>query len=289
MYDICCIGHLTHDKIVTPHHTIHMAGGTSFYFSHAIRNMPVNYHLVTALAKEDMDFAHALKEAGTDITVLLSKHTVYFENIYGTNSDDRKQRVLHTADPFVTGDIKNIDARFFHLGPLLANDIPLIMIQYLASKGNVSLDVQGYLRSVINEEVVAIDWKDQLEALPYITILKANEAEAEKLTGKTDCREAAMILAKHGVKEVVITLGSKGSVIFADNIFYEIPAITPVATVDATGCGDTYMAGYLSQRLQNKTITEAGLYGAAMASIKIAASGPFTGTEAAIHSLLQSV
>ena len=32
MKDICCIGHVTKDKIVTPSSTVYMAGGTSFYF-----------------------------------------------------------------------------------------------------------------------------------------------------------------------------------------------------------------------------------------------------------------
>ena len=41
MYDICCVGHITLDKVVTPQAVKHMAGGTSFYFSNAIRNMDV--------------------------------------------------------------------------------------------------------------------------------------------------------------------------------------------------------------------------------------------------------
>lgn len=32
MNDICCIGHITLDKIVTPKQTTYMPGGTSYYF-----------------------------------------------------------------------------------------------------------------------------------------------------------------------------------------------------------------------------------------------------------------
>ena len=54
-YDICCIGHITLDKIVTPKHTVHMPGGTSFYFAHGIANLsPENFLLVTALAQSEM-------------------------------------------------------------------------------------------------------------------------------------------------------------------------------------------------------------------------------------------
>lgn len=278
MYDICCIGHLTLDKVVTPTTSIHMAGGTSFYFSNAIRNMDINYCLVTAIAPSEMKSVDELRTNGIKVEVLPSAHTVYFENIYSYNLDNRTQRVLQTADSFTVKQLENIDAQIYHLGPLLANDIPLDLIKYLSEKGRVSLDVQGYLRKVEDTHVLAIDWLDKKEALQFVSILKANESEMEVLTGCSDIRKSAVILHQWGVKEVVITLGSKGAVIFDGTEFYEIRAYRPEAEIDATGCGDTYMAGYLSERIKDKGIQEAGEFAAAMASLKIEASGPFTGT-----------
>ncbi|MBL0884672.1 MAG: ribokinase, partial [Chitinophagaceae bacterium] len=161
------------------------------------------------------------------------------------------------------------------------------LIQSLAKKGSISLDVQGFLRKVINQEVMATDWGNKKEVLPYIHFLKANEKEAEKLTGLTNHYDAARLLADEGVQEVIITLGSKGSLIYAEGNFYEVPAIQPTAVVDATGCGDTYMAGYLYKRFQKANYYDAGLFGAAMASIKIAGSGPFHGTENLIIDVLK--
>ena len=55
MHDLCCIGHITLDKIVTPKNTVHMAGGTAFYFSHAIKHFnDIDYSLITALAESEM-------------------------------------------------------------------------------------------------------------------------------------------------------------------------------------------------------------------------------------------
>ena len=135
------------------------------------------------------------------------------------------------------------------------------------------------MRNVQNKDVYALDWEDKKEALPYVDILKANEAEMEMLTGCKDIRKGAKALNEWGVKEVVITLGSKGSLIYAGDVFYNIPAFVPAVEADTTGCGDTYMAGYLYQRIKNANIQEAGEFGAAMASFKIEASGPCTGTE----------
>ena len=49
--------------------------------------------------------------------------------------------------------------------------------------------------------------------------------------------------------------------------------------MDATGCGDTYVTGYLYQRAKGATIEDAGKFAAAMATIKIEGSGPFNGTK----------
>ena len=288
MYDICCVGHITLDKVVTTKATFHMPGGTAIYFSSAIRNMPLKYSLVTSLAGKEMDIVAGLREKGIEITVLPSNHTVYFENIYAENQDHRTQRVTQKADPFLQGVWNEMEATIYHLGPLLADDIPVSLIKMLAAKARVSLDVQGYLREVRNENVYPIDWVDKLEALRYIDILKANEHEMEVLTGSSDVYTAARILNEWGVKEVVITLGSMGSVIYKEAVFYHIPAYKPIAIVDATGCGDTYMAGYLYQRINGADIQEAGEFAAAMATLKIESSGPFTGNRQDVEEVLRT-
>lgn len=281
MNDICCIGHITLDKIVTPKQTTYMPGGTSYYFSHGINhlNNKKNYKLVTALAPSEIKAVEELREKGIKVKVLPSRHTVYFENIYGENQNNRKQRVLAKADPFTVNDLKDENARFYHLGSLLSDDFSLDVIKYLSQKGTLSVDAQGYLREVRGEQVYPVDWKDKKEALKHIDILKVNEHEAEVLTGSKDYEEASTLLAQWGVKEVLLTLGSEGSLILAEGKFYKIPAYPPTEIVDATGCGDTYMLGYLYMRNQNASYAEAGCFAAAMSTIKLAKSGPFCGTE----------
>ena len=286
MYNICCVGHITLDKVVTPNASLKMAGGNSFFFSNAIRNMDVSYILITSLAKKEMAFVADLRNNGVEVNAFNCSHTVYFENIYSQDSDHRIQRVLQTADAFSFEQMKHIEASLFHLGPLLADDIPLELIKALSKKGKVSLDVQGYLRKVQNQDVYPVDWKDKKEGLQYVDILKANETEMEMLVGFKDIHKGAKMLNDWGVKEVVITSGSKGSLIYADSVFYDIPVYKPTAEIDTTGCGDTYMAGYLYKRIRNATIQEAGEFGAAMASLKIESPGPFTGTEADVLKLL---
>ena len=277
MIDICCIGHITKDKIVTPNRTVYMAGGTSFYFAYAINQLPkdVSFSLVTAMDPTETEPVEKMRQAGIDVTLNASRNTVFFENIYGENQNERKQRVLAKADPFTIQQLEHIDAKVYHLGSLLSDDFSPEVVEYLSKKGHVSIDVQGYLREVKDEKVYAIDRKEKKEVLKHTYYLKVNEIEMETITGVKDAHEAAKLIHSWGVTEVIITLGSEGSLIYVDDTFYEVPAYAPHEVVDATGCGDTYSTGYLYKRLQGATPTEAGKFAAAMCTIKLEHNGPF--------------
>ena len=242
-----------------------MPGGTSYYFSHGIRRLKdfKNYKLVTAVAPSEYGIIEEMRKEGIQVEVLPSRHTVYFENTYEDvyfentyeeNQDNRSQRVLAKADPFTADALKDENAHIFHLGSLLADDFPLEVVKELAQKGTLAVDAQGYLRKVEGEHVFPVylrkvegehvfpvDWHEKKKALKYIDILKVNEHEAEVLTGFKDPEKAAKQLAQWGVKEVLLTLGSLGSLIYAEGKFYKIPAYAPKEVVDATGCGDTYV------------------------------------------------
>lgn len=258
-----------------------MPGGTSYYFSHGISHLNdwKNYKLVTSLAPSEYSSVDELTGKGLNVEIIPSKKTVYFENSYGINQNNRTQRVLAKADPFTVEKIQHIEAKIFHLGSLLSDDFSLDVIKYLSKKGILSVDAQGYLREVRGENVYPIDWCEKKEALKYVHILKVNEHEAKVLTGLDDYQAAARQLAEWGVKEVLLTLGSEGSIIYAENSFYYIPAYPPKEVVDATGCGDTYMLGYLYMRNKGVSYEEAGCFAAALSTVKLEKSGPFSGTE----------
>ncbi len=290
MKKICCIGHITLDKIITPEKEVYMPGGTAFYFAHGLcsLNPSANFELVTSLAATEMKAVDDIRERGAKVTVLPSRHTVFFENTYGINQNNRKQRVLAKADPFTAKSLENIEADIYHLGSLLADDFPIEVFEMLSSKGALSVDAQGYLREVRGDKVYATDWKNKQDYLRYVDILKVNEFEIEALTGHTDCERAALQLAKWGVKEVCITLGSYGSVIYDNDKFYNIKAFPPKAVVDATGCGDTYSTGYLYKRASGENIYDSGQFAAAMSTLKLEHSGPFNQTESDVYALIQS-
>jgi len=287
--ELYCIGHITLDKVVTPRQTVHMPGGTAFYFSKAINNFnDIRFSLLTAVGESEMHEVDKLRSIGIDISVMPSSHSVCFENIYGENQDNRTQRVSAKAAPFTIDYLKDINASYILLGSLLADDFSMDVLKYLSEKSLIAIDVQGYLREVRDEKVYAVDWKDKLEALKYIHVLKANEHEMEVLTGFSDVKSAAKQLYDWGVKEVLITLGSLGSVIYDGNTYYRIPAYKPKEAIDATGCGDTYVTGYLYRRAKGDDMENAGHFAAAMSTLKLERSGPFNGTKEAVLHCIQT-
>ena len=278
--DICCIGHITKDKNTTPRQTVYMSGGTSFYFAYGFNHLPdtVSFGLVTKLGSDDAAVVDKMRGDGIDVLNFPSRHTVFFENIYGADQNDRTQKVRAKADPFTVDEMRGLDAGIYHLGSLLADDFSPEVVKYLSSKGRISIDAQGYLREVRGEDVYAVDWKDKRDILACTDIIKVNEHEMEVITGSSDPQTAARQLAEWGVKEVVVTLGSYGSLILADGQFHSIPAYEPHEIVDATGCGDTYSAGYLYCRSQGEGFAESGRFAAAMCTLKLEHSGPFDRT-----------
>ena len=287
---LCCIGYITKDKIVTPKSTVDLPGGTAWYFSKAIKQFSTtDYQLVTSVEEAQMPMVEELRQDGIEVIKLPTEKSVCFENIYGSNPNHRTQRVSAMADPFNIDALQNIHADVIHLGSLLHEDFSLEVIKFLSEKCILSIDVQGFLRKVSPEGAVYhLDWDEKLQALPYIHTLKANEMEMEVLTHTSDPYEAALLLKDMGVEEVVLTFGDQGSLIYSKGEFHEIPAYPTLSVIDPTGCGDTYMAGYLYQRGKGATIEEAGRFAAAMCTIKLQAHGPFNSSEKVVRKIMSS-
>lgn len=288
MSKICCIGHITKDKIVTPQNTVYMSGGVVFYFAHAINHLPKDVELlvVTKLADADKKAAEEMQKAGINVNVFPSCDTVFFENCYGDNPDERTQQVLAKSDAFAIEELNGISADVYHLGTLLADDFSLDFVKELSKKGKVSVDAQGFLREVRDRQVFAVDWEEKAEYLKYVDIIKVNEKEMEVLTGTADPHEAARQLASYGPSEVLVTLGSQGSLLLVDGEFIDVPPVPAREVVDATGCGDTFMAGYLYQRVQGTDAYHSARFAAAMCTQKLGHNGPFDGSMEELDAML---
>jgi sugar/nucleoside kinase (ribokinase family) len=207
--------------------------------------------------------------------------TPVFENRYaGDDLSSRTQLLRSLGTPFCREDVRGIRARAFHLGPLVRSDLPWEILEEVSTQAEVvSLDVQGMVRPARVGQVTEEDWHDKEGWLQAVHILKADDREARILSGERDLERAAAFLSSLGPREVVITLEHRGSLIFAQGTLHHIPSFPPRELADPTGCGDTYMAGYLGRRLAGARPDKAALFAACVSTLKLEGLGPFQGNE----------
>ncbi len=278
MFDVCVIGHVTQDRIIIDGKIEReMAGGTAIYTALALKALGLKVAVLTKTSRQDRRrLLEELETQGIAIFWIESPETTQFDNIYQRDRlDSRQQRVQAVAAPFTPPDLGQIQARIFHLGALTNQEMSLEFLQAVfATKALISLDGQGFLRQVSNQTVQAADWTEKLPGLAGVDILKVDIQEAQLLSGENAIEPAAIALSNWGVREVLITAASLGSWIYQSGTLEKIPAFAPTTAVDPTGCGDTYIAGYLYSRLTGKTSGGAGKFAAQVATRKLEKFGP---------------
>lgn len=291
-FDVCIIGHVTKDIIRFDNRpSRELPGGTAYYTAIALRTLGWNVAVVTKVALNDRaSLLSEFEDRGIAVFCQESEVTHTFENSYTKdNPDGRCQKVTAVASPFRTFEMEPISAAYFHLGPLTKHDLSIELLRRLAESGStISADVQGFVRNVVGGKVESCDWEEKSEGLSLINVLKASQSEARILSGEDDLEAAAIRLAGYGPKQIIVTLGSQGSLIYAGGKLYRIPTFIPQRKTDATGCGDTYVAGYLYQISHSHDIRKAGIFAAAMAALKLESFGPFRGDAAQVRALTES-
>ena len=124
------------------------------------------------------------------------------------------------------------------------------------------------------------DWPEKELVLSNFDILKTDAVEAEMLTGRTDIRGAARLLAGWGPKEIVLT-HRDGVLVFADGEFLDAP-FRPQKLAGRSGRGDTCIASYVARRLCAGP-RDACIWAAAVTSLKLEAEGPIKRTVDEVH------
>ena len=278
MFDVCVIGHITKDIIRIGDTEREMPGGTAYYASIAMKSLGLNVAVVTKIGKRDSSLLDNIESEQIPIFLGESFGTTTFTNIYLSGADERKQLVSEIATPFTLDDVEGIESKTFHFGPLTRNDIPLEMLLSLSNRSMVSLDAQGFLRSIDQRsgEVIITDWEKKEEFLPFVNVLKVDEDEARVMSGEEELEEMAVKLSRYGPEEVIVTRGGKGSLIYCKSKLYWISSFAPRKLVDPTGCGDTYMAGYLYFGTRTNNLREIGEFAARTATLKLENYGPVT-------------
>ena len=114
------------------------------------------------------------------------------------------------------------------------------------------------------------DLKDSFSLMDYIT---PNEDEAGFFTRKDDPEAMADVFLKYGVKSVIIKMGSHGCLLKSSEGSARVLPAYDIDAVDATGAGDNFAAGFVSEILCGNTKEEALRFANACGAICTTAVG----------------
>jgi sugar/nucleoside kinase (ribokinase family) len=286
-FDILMIGHFAKDLLVVDGVGERASGGAVFYGSIALRRLGLRVGIVTRMHPDDFPRLDEVRREGVATFVAAASETTGIENIY--NSQDMERRIckpLGFAGPIRLEDIPPVRAAAFLLIPIVAGEIDLPLLRAMARRGPVGMDVQGFVRVPEGDALVYKPWADMAEGLSHVTYLKADQAEAELLTGETDLARAAHTLAAYGPKELVLTQSS-GVTVYAGGAISRAP-FTPKNLSGRTGRGDTCFATYVGKRVTGASPEEACRWAGAVTTLKQEKPGPWRGSVADVEALLRS-
>ncbi len=136
---------------------------------------------------------------------------------------------------------------YFHIEGYLVQNYELIetAVQLAKNAGcKVSIDMASFNVVEDNLEFLTRIVKD------YVDIVFANEEEAKAFTGK-EPREALDVIAEM-TEIAIVKIGSKGSMVKKDGEVYSVGVIN-AKSIDTTGAGDLYAAGFIYGLIQGFT------------------------------------
>lgn len=265
------IGPVTQDLVVIGGKSTYKVGGATYFQSFVFEKFYNDYLAIVNCCDESIADEFPSRDK---VKVILKDDTHFFINSYPNedNKDYRDQLSNFVQIPILKNDLEeilpeNIDG--FVINPLNRYDFPTETMDYLKSFNvPIFISVQGFLRipdvEVNGNYTIKLDTFDNLtNVLEGVSSIFLDEYEA------------SIIGMDFDVDELVITDGSNGSRIISDNYETKINAFACDNIADATGCGDTYMAAYISRRINGYSIKHSGEFASKIASEKLTKFGHY--------------
>jgi len=275
--DIVILGHIAKDIIEIDGKSHDSLGGAVYYGGVAGSHMGLKITVITRLNEVDFVILNVFKKNGISYYAYPSEQTSGLKNIYSSkNMEYRDYEPLGFAGLFRKEEIPEINTKFFVIGPIIAGEVDLELLEYVKSKypRNLCLDIQGFMRFREDGRVFysTLSQKEKKQTISNINVLKLDQTEAEILTNQKTIASAAKNLIQFGAKEILIT-HERGISIFTLTKSFFFPWKN-TSSMGRTGRGDTAFISYLGSRI-TKDPEQSLKFAAALTSLKLEAPGPF--------------
>jgi len=238
-------------------------GGAPVYAARTLRLVGAPAVVATKLADEDRPRLAAL---GVPVAARSAGRTIGFR--IENDGDRRHMEIDQLGEPWTEEDARGwlarelADADWVHAGALTRSDFPAETLAVLARGRVLSLDGQALVRRpAVGELTLDADYDP--EVLRHVDVLKLARTELDALG--LELVEGS--LSTLGVREVVVTLGGAGAVVYADGLAEHVPTI-PLDGIDPTGAGDSWITAYaLHRRRRHSPVSAARLANGATSAL----------------------
>ena len=157
--------------------------------------------------------------------------------VQGANTDLTKEDIDQNLDLFNEGDIL-----------LTQFENSMETVEYVISKAK-----ERRMLVVVNPAPIK---KFNEKYYQFVDYLVPNEHELEALSGTSNIEEGCKYLLNKGAKNIIVTLGEKGSLFVNKETIIKI-APHKVNAVDTTAAGDSYLGALVTKLSLDKDIKEA--------------------------------
>ena len=257
------IGNLTKDVIRNKREEKIDFGGAASYCSITAKKLGCETHVLTRGNHELNDWIKTLEKLGINVELQESENLTCFVNDYRWG--ERKQYVYRDAGKIDFKDFGKVDVT--HLGPVL-NEVTVDCVKEARKNSKiVSLDVQGFVRSLKDKEVIKKFWDERENFLKYVDLVKISSCEIDSVSKKKNYEDVFDELKSFGLKVIELTLGQEGSIIASEEI-HTIPAYK-TTLVDKTGSGDVFAAAFAIKYFETGDAIESGFFASAAASFVV--------------------
>lgn len=242
------------------------AGGASANVAIAIHKLGAEGVFLGTLGNDSFGefLINTLKRYGAPIdgvTIIDTNTTLAFVSLEESGERDFnfvKGAASHLSFDMIDSKLLH-DTAIIHFGSAMSflgdelEETYFVLLDY-AIKNDILITFDPNYRDVLFSKNINVFIEQSKAFISKSHIVKVSEEEALLITNEESIEKAADVLLELGALYVLITLGSKGTLLCHKDRFEYIPVI-PVEMVDATGAGDAFIGGVLAKLAHTKDLS----------------------------------